>query len=302
MIKMLACCLITLYPFASFATEDCRGAAAQCALQLTSTGAIVERATGKVLVQNIGNQGMLADVSLLKFNDQYVLARESSTNDKSTLFIPLKMENNSLVYDSAYDFSISLINSSDDLGVRWSGVKAKIAWHAIDSGVWDRSYGETSKIYSTKEWLSKWPSPWVNISATDKVRRTERCFIPFDNKESSLPVDLIACGAIDRYLTDGHYSLSGVIGARSYVSVDFDVAGHLIDGRYFYTKERKNIVLRGEVGGDGRIQVKEYAGSTGVLTGTFDGHVKNGIISGTWVSADKKKSLPFTLVPQGFPD
>jgi hypothetical protein len=247
---------------------------------------------------------MLADVSLLKFNGQYVLVRESSTNDKSTLLVPLKMLNNSWVYDSAYEFSISLINSSGDVGMRWSGAKAKMPRHIIDSGVWDRIYAETEKIAVPNKWLSKWPSPWIDVSIgeANRKRENERCFVPFASKDSPLPVDSIACGAPGSELADGNYDLSGVIGTGAYIDMNLDVKNKHISGRYFYIKERKNISISGDVGGNGGVQIKEYSGPVGRLTGVFKGSVGKVGITGTWTSSIKTRNLPFILVPQGFPD
>jgi hypothetical protein len=303
-IKKMLCVFAIFWSTTSFSSVDCGGNDGKCALQLTPAGALIEGATGKVLVQGIGNQGMLADVSLLKFNGQYVLVRESSTNDKSTLIVPLKMLNNSWVYDSAYEFSVSLINSSDDVGMRWSGVKAKIANHIIDSGVWDRAYAETGKIAAKNERLSKWPSPWIDISISEAnhKRESERCFVPLASKDSLLPVDSIACGASGSELADGNYNFSGVVGARAYIDMNLNVKNNHINGRYFYIKERKDISIDGHVDGNGRVQIKEYGGPDGGLTGVFNGSVGKVGITGTWTSAMKARNLPFILVPQGFPD
>lgn len=273
-------------------------------MQLTPTGALINKATEKVPAQGIGNQGMFANVSLLKFAGQYVLVRESSTNDKSTLFVPLKIINNSWVYDSAYEFAISLINSPDDVGKRWSSEKAKMPRHLIDSDVWDRIYAETEKIAVPGEWLSRWPSPWIQVSigeATGK-REGERCFVPFASKNSPLPVDSIACGAPGIELVDGNYNLSGVIGTGSYVNMNLDIKNKNISGRYFYIKERKNISTRGAVGENGRVQIKEYDGAAGRLTGVFNGSVGKTGITGHGRHLSKNKICHFILVPQEFPD
>lgn len=304
MIKKMLCIFSIFWSTASFSSVDCGGNDANCALKLTPAGELIVGETGKVLAQGIGNQGMLVDVSLLKFNGQYVLVRESSTNDKSTLLVPLKMTNNSWVYDSAYEFSISLINSSDNVGMRWSGVKAKISRHIIDNGVWDRAYTETEKINVANEWLSKWPSPWIDISVSEasRKRERERCFVPFASKDSPLPVDSIACGALGSKLADGHYNFSGVVGAGSYIDMNFDVKDNHISGKYFYIKERKDISISGDIGRNGSVQIKEYGGPAGGLSGVFNGSVDKGGITGTWTSAMKTRNLPFNLVPQGFPD
>jgi len=236
--------IFTLFwSIACFSAVDCGSNNAACTLQLTSTGALIDMSTGKKIVQSVETQGMLADVSLLKFNDQYVLVRESLTNDKSTILVPIKMKNNSWVYDTAYNFSISLINSSTDTGIRWSAVKAKIPQHPIDNSVWDISYDETGKISVPIESLSHWLSPWIKVSTAPQKEKVDQCFIPFIDKESLLPVDLIACGAIGNKLTDGNYSFSGVVGPKAYVEMNLNIENSRIEGNYFYIKKRKKLLF-----------------------------------------------------------
>lgn len=91
----------------------------------------------------------------------------------------------------------------------------------------------------------------------------------------------------------GYYDYQGTINnipiQMSIYPLDKDIVG-----TYFYEKQRKEIKLRGKAGGKDII-LYEYD-KTGKNTGVFQGKMNTvDKIIGTWISADGKRSLPFSL-------
>ena len=91
----------------------------------------------------------------------------------------------------------------------------------------------------------------------------------------------------------GYYDYQGTINnipiQMSIYPLDKDIVG-----TYFYEKQRKDIKLRGKAGGKDII-LYEYD-KTGKNTGVFQGKMNTvDKIIGTWISADGKRSLPFSL-------
>ncbi|MBZ9686485.1 hypothetical protein G9F72_009100 [Clostridium estertheticum] len=92
----------------------------------------------------------------------------------------------------------------------------------------------------------------------------------------------------------GYYDYQGTINNTLPIHMSiYPLKGNIV-GTYFYDKQRKEIKLVGKAG-EKNILLYEYdeAGkNTGVFKGTLSTVDK---IEGTWISADSKKSYPFTL-------
>lgn len=70
--------------------------------------------------------------------------------------------------------------------------------------------------------------------------------------------------------------------------------GSYYNGEYYYTKNKQPIQLRGQLtDGDSHLVLEEYVGMD--MTGKFDGTLSNKKYSGTWTSADGKRSYPFSV-------
>jgi hypothetical protein len=66
-----------------------------------------------------------------------------------------------------------------------------------------------------------------------------------------------------------------------------------LKGSYHYLKKNESIALEGNISSDSIIALKEFADE---LTGTWNGKMKSdGSITGSWKSADGKKTFPFFL-------
>ncbi|HSM93530.1 MAG TPA: hypothetical protein VLT47_11650 [Anaeromyxobacteraceae bacterium] len=68
----------------------------------------------------------------------------------------------------------------------------------------------------------------------------------------------------------------------------------VLKGRYFYWKQRRDIVLDGTYQG-GRISLQERVGEGGAVSGTFSGSFETNGWSGTWATASKSRQLPVTM-------
>lgn len=70
--------------------------------------------------------------------------------------------------------------------------------------------------------------------------------------------------------------------------------GSYYNGEYYYTKNKQPIQLRGQLtDDDAHLVLEEYVGMD--MTGKFEGTLSNRGYSGTWTSADGKRSYPFTV-------
>ena len=70
--------------------------------------------------------------------------------------------------------------------------------------------------------------------------------------------------------------------------------GHVLTGVYGYEKTQKLIALSGGFKDDGTLYLEEFA-RPGDNTGRFVGHMESSAISGTWVSPDGNRTLPFRM-------
>lgn len=92
----------------------------------------------------------------------------------------------------------------------------------------------------------------------------------------------------------GYYDYKGTIGNNMSIHMSIYPLGKDMVGSYFYDSRRAEIKLKGKAG-DKDIVLYEYndvGENTGIFRGTMSTVDK---IEGTWVSADGKKSYPFTL-------
>lgn len=92
----------------------------------------------------------------------------------------------------------------------------------------------------------------------------------------------------------GYHDYEGIIGNNMSIKMSVYQLGKDIVGSYFYDSQRKEIKLKGKAG-EKEIVLYEYdenGKNTGIFKGTMNTVDK---IVGTWISADNKKSYPFTL-------
>ena len=93
---------------------------------------------------------------------------------------------------------------------------------------------------------------------------------------------------------NGYHDYKGVIGSNMSIKMSVYQLGKDIVGSYFYDSQRTEIKLKGKAG-EKEIVLFEYdenGKNTGIFKGTMNTVDK---IVGTWISADNKKSYPFTL-------
>lgn len=92
----------------------------------------------------------------------------------------------------------------------------------------------------------------------------------------------------------GYYDYQGSINNNILIQMSIYPLAKDIVGTYFYEKQRKEIKLQGKAGSN-KMVLYEYD-DTGKNTGVFQGTMNTvDKISGTWTSADNKKSYDFTL-------
>lgn len=282
----------------TYGAISCQGSQNACDIQLVDN-CLIEKSTRNVVAKNIVDQGILADVSLLKYGKQYALIRESLTNDKSTLVVPLRLVSGVWMYGSAYHFSTSLLNSSRKDGRRWFGLKSNFKPHAVDEGIWDFAYGETQKISRRDIHLSRWPAPWLRVLLSDTAQ-TEQCFVPFPGKNSSFPSEVVSCRRLAK-LADGEaIDFSGIIGSSLTIQMRLRVSRDILEGEYQYLKYGKDIRVRGRIDQEGAIEIEEMDEDAKGVGAIFSGRLIDGVIKGEWKSTKNQARAPFFLMQQGF--
>ncbi|CAB3766706.1 hypothetical protein [Paraburkholderia humisilvae] len=302
--KELLCVLLIAYASLVDAGVYCDGQNVSCNLYIDSDGALRDRLRlNKVVASSVGREGVLANVSVIKYQDRYVIIRESFTNDQSTLAVPLEWNGNDWLYGAAYMFALSLIDSSREIGKRWFGEKIELPVARIDSGIWDHIYGEFSKNKSFSAHLYRWPDVSLKISKINGDRLPETCFLPLPGKEDRFPVESIACRPIGEIADGGSYELSGTIGKYAISSMRIERQGSKVSGCYRYTRRMDNCLkIHGKIYENESISLREFASQSGRISGLFQGRVSHGRLSGRWNSTDDSRILQFNLLLQGFPD
>lgn len=92
----------------------------------------------------------------------------------------------------------------------------------------------------------------------------------------------------------GYHDYKGTINNNIPIQMSIYPLGKEMVGAYFYESQRKELKLKGKAG-EKEILLYEYD-EEGKNTGIFKGTMKTvDKIEGTWISADNKKSYPFTL-------
>lgn len=89
------------------------------------------------------------------------------------------------------------------------------------------------------------------------------------------------------------YSYKGKIDNRYEIVMQLAINGENVSGTYSYTSNNTPIELNGTLNGDGSINLEEK--TNGKVTGQFAGTWTESEISGTWISSDGNRKLPFLL-------
>ncbi|MFC0399436.1 hypothetical protein [Paraburkholderia rhizosphaerae] len=93
--------LLVTYALLASASVYCDLRNRDCNLYLGRNGALQDRfRADKVVVTKIGDEGTPANVSIIKYQNSYAIIRESFTNDRSTLVVPLKRNGGDWMYDT----------------------------------------------------------------------------------------------------------------------------------------------------------------------------------------------------------
>jgi hypothetical protein len=277
----------------------CNSTATNCRFFVNDAGALVDSASGKTLAQSLGNVGMMADVSVYRYGEQYALIRESNLSSHGIIAIPVSESGGKVGFSSVYYISIDMIASSGRRQAKWSGKKVVTKFTEIDDGTWDVSNNLLKDSVIKKTKASGFPEMEISIS-TDKSLG-EHCFAPFREGDDNFPIEFIACRGINNLIPEGENEFSGVVNHAIPIDVIIIKQGGSLIGKYRYLR-RKNgwIGLRGAINQGGGINIQELDSSTGSIAASFSGAVGEGIISGDWISADGKRKLPFALYLQGF--
>lgn len=92
----------------------------------------------------------------------------------------------------------------------------------------------------------------------------------------------------------GYHDYEGIIGNNTSIHMSVYPLEKDMVGSYFYDSQRKEIKLKGKAGAKEIIlyEYDEAGKNTGIFKGTMNTVDK---IEGTWISADNKRSYPFTL-------
>ncbi|CAB3674111.1 hypothetical protein LMG24238_02260 [Paraburkholderia sediminicola] len=275
---------------------------AACDLYLDKSGSLLDRSTGDVVANNVGNVGMFSDVAVYKYSNQYVLVQENHSSDRLVTAIPLAKLNEGWAANSVYYFSISLMDSSAKSGPLWSGRKVVTQNLRVTDDILDRAGELASKQQFGSLLSSGWPSTKLYVATSTLETRSEQCFIPFGSEDSALPLDLMACRPLKVPMNNGQYDLTGLLDKKYLIELTLNRNGNSISGRYRYLhRSDKFIKVEGSLAQDGTLSMTEFGGKSGGISGYFYGVVVDGAFSGEWMSPDKTRRLPFFMYMQGFP-
>jgi hypothetical protein len=284
------------------AAVTCQQGNADCDLYFDSTGSLVDRGTGNVIAKDIRNVGMLSDVAVFRYGNQYVLVQENHSSDRLVTAIPLARENQKWVSTSVYYFSISSTSSSEKQGPRWVARKIDAHQVAVRDDILDWAANLASDRRFNSLLPAGWPSTKLYVATSRGNPKGVECFVPFRFQGSVMPIDLLACRSLILPVSDGRYDFSGMIGKDLPVEISLSKKGHSINGEYRYLRYPNSLIrVEGTVTEDGELSMSEFAKKGGPVTGYFRGVIESGIISGEWNSADNARQLPFSLYVQGFP-
>ena len=299
--------LVIMFVYASLAKAGiyCEAENASCNLYIDSKGALVDRHADKAVADQIGEVGMLAGVSVIKYSGRarYAIVRESFLNDRSTLIVPLAWNGKKWTSSVGYSISISMMASSRELGSRWFMRKIKLKNREIDGQMWDRIYTQFSDAKFSTAHLSRWPYPLLPVSVAKGMHSVHPCYLPTSSKDGDLPIESIACQPIVEILDGKNYEFSGAIGAHAISSMSIHRRGRFLSGCYQYARYKKDCIqVRGEIRDNGAISLREFASNGDRESGLFDGAISQGKFSGEWRAAGSERAFPFDFLLQGFPD
>lgn len=279
----------------------CHQDVGSCALYFDKTGSLTDRSTSTIITGNISNIGMFSDASIYKYGNQYALIQESRSSDRLVTVIPLSKTNNEWIFSSIYYFSVSLMASSVKSGPLWQARKIVTQKNRVSDDIWDRAGDLASERRFDYLVPSGWPDTRLYVASIERGPKGEKCFVPFDSLDSSLPINMIACRSINLPINDGHYDLSGVIQKNIFIDITFTKKGGVISGQYRRLKyPNKSIKIEGTLTQDGTLSMIEFGESDGGISGYFSGSIKSGKFSGEWEARDKSRRMPFSAYMQGF--
>ena len=290
------------YILTANSTTICSQYNTACALHFDRAGSLIDSTTKNRVAKEIDNPGVLFDTSIYKYGDQYALIRESRTSDRIVMAIPLNHRDKEWTFDSIYYFSISALASTGKPSSLWVARKISTPQSKIIDDILARAGDLASEQKFDSLVPSGSPDTILYISTDRHKEKGEQCFVPFDSQDSSMPMDLISCTPIKPPLNDGYYDLSGMIGKRIFIDMQFTKIGDSIFGEYRYPRRHdKPIRIKGTLRHDGTLAITEFGGAGGEISGYYNGSLDTGNISGKWESRDKSRNLPFSLYIKGFP-
>jgi hypothetical protein len=304
-VKRILAILIFMHASVSNAGIHCGANNASCALYMDVKGSLLKRDTNGVVASGIGEVGMLAFVSIVKYGKQghYAMVRQSLLNDRSTLVVPLKWDGEKWRMDVAYLASISLMASSRELGNRWLMRKIHVKDHKLDKLVWDRLYGQFSESMFSTVQLSRWPDPLFAVSSAKEMHSLGSCYLPSSSKDGDLAIESIACRPVTSILDGEDYEFSGAVGTQAISIMSIHRQGKSLSGCYRYAQYNDDCIeIRGEIQDDGSIILRELASPDGDESGLFRGAINHGKFSGYWRAAGAERNFPFEFLLQGFLD
>lgn len=301
--KIFVFLLTMVIPFTVTAATVCNQIRTDCRYFINDAGALVDRKADQ-RVADIGSNESFTDVSIFKYGEQYVLVKESTSNDRALIAIPIEERNGRLLYSAAFYFSINLIDSTGRSAPVWdahrvskeNAIVNSMIWSNVESTDRQRIRGPVPTVLT-----NGWPSTFVSIIGDVKGSASLNCFAPYSSGSDHFPIAEISCRSISVQISDGSYDLSGIIGKRMVISMHLEKNKDTLVGWYkYHSSSGGHIRLEGYISNIGEFKINEYGSTRDQITGTFSGEIRNGALVGNWQSSDGKKTFPTIFYRQGF--
>ena len=301
--KIFAFFLMMAFPFAVSAATACNQIRTDCRYFIDDAGALVDRKDNERIV-DIDSNDSFADVSILKYGDQYVLIKENTSNNRVLVAIPIEEINGGLGYSAAFYFSIDLIASTGRSTPVWNAQRVAEETAHINSMIWKNA--EPTDRWRIRKSVptvptNGWPSMSVSFVGDVKQPASSKCFAPYSSDSDHFPIADFACRFISLPITNGPYDLSGIIGKRMLISMHLEKNSNILVGWYKYNSgSGSRIKLEGYISDMGEFKINEYGSAPDRITGSFSGQIRNGAFVGNWRSSDSKKTFTTIFYQQGF--
>lgn len=275
----------------------------QCRFYIDKTGALHDKNDNKdtILSNNIDDDAATYDSYVIKRTSGYYLVRESFTNLKSYLIVPLLSRDGTCQYNRVIYFSINTVKSSKAQLPVWEGFEYILTNNADISNVTpDRFRTKITKHFnleSSSAETTNNDSHFISAQAYSEEDNNITSKIYYSPHVSfrDISVDQVSCvtSCSSHNANDIEEHFFGNIGNNVNIEIKLAREGNEVHGSYRYIKHNKWIRLAGTLS-NGSIVMEEFW--DGEKNGEFSGVIENNSIYGTWVSPSKDKTLTFYAV------